>query len=101
MLGAPHHRFADSRIFVPGYTVLARAWDDARTITFQGRGTERGTPVFIKTPKSRPPLAEDLLALQRDYEIAASFRSPGTLSALAHLRTLSGATWTAMSPPAP
>jgi hypothetical protein len=36
MVGAPHHRTADLRIFVPGYTVLARAWDDARMITFQG-----------------------------------------------------------------
>ena len=86
MLGAPHHRAADLRIFVPGYTVLARAWDDPRTITFQGTGTESGAPVFIKTPKARPPPAEDLLALQRDYEIGASFRSSGTLSPLAHLR---------------
>ena len=86
MLGAPHHRVADLRIFVPGYTVLARAWDDARMIIFQGRGSESGAPVFIKTPKARPPPAEDLLALQRDYDIGASFQSSGTLSALAHLR---------------
>jgi len=86
MLGAPHHRLADLRIFVPGYTVLARAWDDARMITFQGRGSENGAPVFIKTPKARPPPAEDLLALQRDYDIGASFQSSGILSALAHLR---------------
>jgi len=86
MLGAPHHRLADLRIFVPGYTVLARAWDDARMIIFQGRGSESGAPVFIKTPKARPPPAEDLLALQRDYDIGASFQSSGILSARAHLR---------------
>ncbi len=86
MVGAPHHRAADLRIFVPGYTVLGRAWDDARMITFQGRGIESGAPVLVKTPKARPPPAEDLLALQRDYDIGASFRSPGILSALAHLR---------------
>jgi len=86
MVGAPHHRIADLRMFVPGYTVLARAWDDPRTITFNGKEIERGAPVFIKTPKARPASPEDLLALRRDNEIARSHNFPGILPPLAHLR---------------
>src|SRR4029077_13125034 len=86
MVGAPHHRIADLRMFVPGYTVLARAWDDPRTITFNGKEIERGAPVFIKTPKARQASPEDLLALRRDNEIARSHNFPGILPPLAHLR---------------
>ena len=45
---------------VPGYRVLARAWDDLRTIVFSAEDLRTGARVLIKVPRSQHPSAQDL-----------------------------------------
>ncbi len=71
--------------FVPGYRVLARAWDDLRTIVFSAEDLRTGARVLIKVPRSQHPSAQDLEQLRRDYEIGKSIDSEHVVKPLAHL----------------
>jgi|FEC22Drversion2_1045045.scaffolds.fasta_scaffold00718_15 predicted ATPase/class 3 adenylate cyclase len=73
-----------SSLAVPGHRVLARCWEDARTITFAGQDSRTSAPVFIKILKSQRSSAAEVDALRRDYEWARRIEVSGVLPAVAH-----------------
>jgi hypothetical protein len=57
---------------LPGYRVLARAWDDLRTIVFSAEDMRTCARVLIKVPRSQHPSPRDLEQLRREPREPAS-----------------------------
>jgi predicted ATPase/class 3 adenylate cyclase len=72
-----------SSLAVPGHRVLARCWEDARTITFAGQDDRTSAPVFIKLLKTQRSSVAEVEALRRDYEWARRIEATGILPAVA------------------
>jgi len=69
-----------------GYRLLGRCWEDALTITYEGRHLENGRTVFVRVLKSHRAGKAFGQALQRDYTFRNFIPSTGVPKSIAYER---------------